>query len=220
MSQLKDKNNIIQKYEKESFTMKKENLFFLFILLFFTACQTLPNITPENPEKDSYVSGRWNDSDARKVAEEMIHDCLSRDWLFNFIKKHNGENPTVIVGKIKNKTSEHIDVKPFIGSIQKALINSGKVNFVASKYEREEVREERIDQAKNARENTQKGPGEEIGADFMLKGVLTSIRDQSGGTTLMFYQIDLKLINMANNRIEWVGEKKIRRKIERSRWTL
>jgi len=200
--------------------MKKEILFIIFILLLFTACQTLPKITHENPDEESHVTGRWNDSDARKVAEEMIHDCLDRDWLFNFIKKNNGANPTVIVGKIQNKTSEHIDVKPFIGSIQKALINSGKVKFVASKSEREEIREERVDQAENASDNTQKGPGEETGADFMLKGVLTSIRDQSGGTALMFYQVDLKLINMANNHIEWVGEKKIRRKIERPRWTL
>ncbi|KPA09087.1 hypothetical protein MHK_010713 [Candidatus Magnetomorum sp. HK-1] len=201
--------------------MRKVNIVILFAVLIIVAgCQTLPRITPENPEKDSYVSGRWNDSDARQVAEEMIHDCLDRNWLFNFIKKNSGNNPTVIIGKIQNKTSEHIDVKTFVGSIQRALINSGKVDFVASNFEREEIRLERIDQAKNADESTQKGPGEEIGADYMLKGAITSIRDQSGGTSLMFYQVDLKLINMANNRIEWVGEKKIRRKIQRPRWSL
>ncbi|MBF0449816.1 MAG: penicillin-binding protein activator LpoB [Candidatus Magnetomorum sp.] len=200
--------------------MKSTSRFICFMILFMTmGCQTLPRITHESPKDDSYVSGRWNDSDARKVAEEMIYDCLDRAWLLNFIKKH-GENPTVIVGQIKNQTSEHIDINTFIGSIQRALINSGKVSFVASQGERKEVRDERKDQATNSREDTQKGPGEEIGADYILKGIITSIRDQSGGTSLMYYQVNLKLISMADNQIVWVGEKKIRRKIERSRWSL
>jgi len=192
----------------------------LFFILSITGCQTGPKITHESPMNDSYVSGRWNDSDARKVAEEMITDCLDRPWLYNFIKKNGGNNPSVIVGHIKNQTSEHIDVNTFIGSIQRALINSGKVNFVASQHERKEIRHERKDQARNASESTQKGPGEETGADYMLKGIITSIRDQSGGTSLLYYQIDIKLISMANNQIVWVGEKKLRRKIERSKWSL
>jgi len=201
--------------------MNIQTIIITFFFLFITSgCQTGPSIIHEDPMNDSYVSGRWNDSDARKVAEEMIDDCLGRPWLINYIKSNAGNNPSVIVGRIKNQTSEHIDVNTFIGSIQRALINSGKVNFVASKFERDEIREERIDQARNASEHTQKGPGEEIGADFMLKGIITSIRDQSGGTSLMYYQVDLKLINMANNHIAWVGEKKIRRKIERSGWSL
>jgi hypothetical protein len=193
---------------------------FLFFLIILSGCQTGPRISHEDPSKSSYESGRWNDSDARKVAEQMIGDCLDNPWLPKYIKNHAGKNPSVIVGTIKNKTSEHIDVSTFIGSIQRALINSGKVNFVASKFERDEIREERIDQAQNATEDTQKGPGEEIGADFMLKGYITSIRDQSGGTYLLYYQVDLKLINMADNQIAWVGEEKIRRKIERSSWSL
>jgi len=192
-------------------------LFFLFIIV---GCHSNLKISHENPMDDSYISGRWNDSDARKVAQEMIDDCLDRAWLYNFIKKNSGNNPSVIVGQIKNQTSEHINVNTFIGNIQRALINSGKVNFVASQFERKEVREERKDQARNASENTQKGPGEEIGADFMLKGIISSIRDQSGGTSLMYYQVNLKLISMANNQIVWVGEKKIRRKIQRSSWSL
>ncbi|ETR71915.1 MAG: lipoprotein [Candidatus Magnetoglobus multicellularis str. Araruama] len=192
----------------------------IIIFISFLGCETGPQITPENPNNNQYISGRWNDSDARNVAEEMIHDCLDRPWLFNYIKEHQGKNPTVIVGRIRNKTSEHIDVNTFVGSIQRALINSGKIHFVASQYERQEIRGERKDQAIHSSDETQKGPGLEVGADYMLKGNISSIKDQSGGTSLMYYQVNLKLINMADNRIEWVGEKRIRRKIERSRWSL
>jgi len=38
------------------------------------------------------LSGRWNDTDARLVSEEMISDCLSRAWVNDFntlIPKHS-----------------------------------------------------------------------------------------------------------------------------------
>jgi len=200
--------------------MKKLQIQLIILVIFFVSgCQTLPQITHENTNEDSYVGGRWNDSDARKVANEMINDCLDRPWLQNFIQKHKGGNPVVIIGKIRNQTSEHIDVNTFVESIQRALINSGRVNFVASKFERGDIREERYDQAQNSSEDTQKVHGQETGADYILKGTIKSIRDQSGGTYLLFYQVNLKLLHLESNIIAWNGEKKIRRKIQRRRWT-
>jgi len=35
-------------------------------------------VTRMDPNADKDVSGRWNDTDSRLVAQEMISDCLSR----------------------------------------------------------------------------------------------------------------------------------------------
>ena len=55
-------------------------------------------------ESDSTIdlSGKWNDADSRLVAEEMIKDALSRQWLHKY--KESKTNPKVIVGKITNKS--------------------------------------------------------------------------------------------------------------------
>jgi len=103
--------------------------------------------------------------------------------------------------------------------MERALINSGRVQFVASKGERAGVREERLDMAKHASEQTMKGPGEEIGADFMLIGSINTIRDEIEGKAVMFYQTNLELIDMANNLKVWVGEKKIKKLIKRPKAT-
>ena len=58
-------------------------------------------------------SGRWNDSDSRMTASEVINDCLSRGWVDNF-REQKGRRPVVIVGDVKNKTDEHINVDVFI----------------------------------------------------------------------------------------------------------
>ena len=89
------------------------------------------------------ISGRWNDTDSRLVAEEMIKDCLSRPWLAAATSK-KGNMPTVIVGTVRNQSSEHIATDTFTEDLQRELINSGKVEFVASKGERGDVRDERL----------------------------------------------------------------------------
>jgi hypothetical protein len=60
-----------------------------------------------------------------------------------------------------------------------------------------------------------KGPGKEIGADFMLIGTMNTIRDEAGGKAVMFYQVNLELIDMANNLKAWIGEKKIKKLIKK-----
>ena len=79
------------------------------------------------------LSGKWNDTDSRLVAEEMIRDCTSRPWLDNAKSDLGGKPPTVIVGTVRNQSHEHIATDTFVEDLQRELINSGKVSFVASK---------------------------------------------------------------------------------------
>ncbi len=116
------------------------------------------------------LSGRWNDTDSRLVSEEMIKDVISRSWVLAFKSSHQGKAPVVIVGTVRNRSDEHINTRTFVKDLERALINSGEVDFVASAEERGEVREERKDQVSFSSEETAKEEGAEIGADFMLKG--------------------------------------------------
>ena len=165
------------------------------------------------------LSGNWNDTDSRLVADEMIQDALSRSWLTKF-NREQGKPPTVIVGEVRNLSHEHINTRTFIADMERALINSGEVDFVASSEERQEVRSERKDQDLHASEETRKAMGQETGADFMLKGTINTIIDAVSGEQVRFYQVDLTLIDLANNRKVWVGQKKIKKTIEKSslRW--
>jgi hypothetical protein len=165
------------------------------------------------------LSGNWNDTDSRLVAEEMIQDALSRSWLTRF-EREQGKPPTVIVGEVRNLSHEHINTRTFIADMERALINSGDVEFVASSEERQELRSERKDQDLHASEETRKAMGQEIGADFMLKGTINTIIDAIADEQARFYQVDLTLIDLANNRKVWVGQKKIKKTIEKGglRW--
>ena len=128
------------------------------------------------------------------------------------------DHPAVIVGDIRNLSHEHINVLTFVGDIERELINSGRVDFVASRVERTGVRDERRDQDVNAREDTRNVMGQEVGADYMLSGTINTIVDAEGRRQVTYYQVDLTLISMADNRKVWVGQKKIKKDIQRANY--
>lgn len=170
-------------------------------------------------EETRDLSGEWNDTDSRLVSEEMVRDLLARPWLDNFINE-KGNLPAVIVGEVRNLSHEHVNVATFVGDIERELLNSGGVQFVASKSERGQVREERKDQELNASAETAKRMGEELGADFMLQGAINTILDTEGKEQVRYYQVDLSLISLADNRKVWAGQKKIKKFVKKNsiRW--
>jgi|SRR5687768_3269731 uncharacterized protein (TIGR02722 family) len=162
------------------------------------------------------LSGRWNDTDSQQVAETMVKEALGYPWLDNYVKS-KGHQPVVVVGTVVNRSHEHINTQTFITDLQRELTNSQKVTFVAGKGEREELREERREQAVHAREDTQRAAGKEIGADYMMKGNISTILDEADGTKAVFYQVDLELIDLQSNVKTWYGQKKIKKVVERKR---
>jgi uncharacterized protein (TIGR02722 family) len=162
------------------------------------------------------LSGRWNDTDSRMVAESMVKEALEYPWLNNFTGSKKRQ-PVVVVGTIVNSSTEHISTQIFVTDLERELTNSQKVTFVAGKVERDELRTERKEQATYAREDTQKSPGKEIGADYMMKGTISTILDEADGTKAVFYQVDLQMIDLESNAKVWYGQKKIKKVIEKKR---
>lgn len=202
---------------KVFFSVNKPFIVTLAALFLLAGCgQTVTRVESDTVTD---LSGNWNDTDSRLVAEEMIQDVLSRGWLTNF-RRDKGKSPTVIVGTVRNLSHEHINTRTFVADMERELINSGAVEFVASATERDEVRGEVKDQDLNASEATRKALGEEIGADFMLQGSINTIVDAVSGEQARFYQIDLTLIELGTNRKVWVGQKKIKKTIEKGGFRL
>lgn len=189
----------------------------LLLLALLTACGTKVSRIDVGEVRD--LSGRWNDTDSRLVAEAMMQDCLNHPWLSQFTSR-TAKKPDIIVGQIRNRSSEHISTETFTKDLERALINSGRANFVASAEERLGVREERLDQDIQASPETRKSPGMEAGADYMLIGSINSIVDREGREKVVYYQVNLELVDMTNNRKVWIGDKKIKKYIERARFGL
>ena len=185
----------------------------MLVLASFLVAGCGTKVTRIDADETTDLSGAWNDTDSRLVAEEMIADALSRPWTSNFAGE-TGRAPAVIVGTVRNFSHEHINMNTFIADMERALVNSGRIEFVASSEERGEIRAERVDQDLNASEETRNEAGQELGADFMLKGQINTIVDADGDEQVRYYQVDLTMISLADNRKVWLGQKKIKKLVE------
>lgn len=162
------------------------------------------------------LSGRWNDSDSRMVAGQMIQEVFSHPWAADFTAV-KGRKPVVIVGTVRNLSSEHLETGVFIKDIERELVNSGKVRFVAAASERGELRQERLEQQQFATETTAKRLAAETGADYMLNGSIKTQMDVEQNKQVKFYQVDLELVNIESNEKIWIGTKKIKKVVRRPR---
>lgn len=191
---------------------------FLFSLLFLASCASGPSqtVTRVGADETPELSGRWNDRDARIVSETMIGDVLRRPWLQRFKEAH-GREPVVIVGRVQNDSMEHIDTDVFTRDLERELINSGEVRFVAGGNVRADIRDERSQQQQYASFETVKNLAQELGADFMLVGTINSIIDQSidRRQSVIFYNVNLELVNVETTEKVWIGNEQIRKVVER-----
>jgi len=147
----------------------------LFCSLLVSGCAPSQSVSRVAADTQTDLSGRWNDTDARLVAEEMISDALSQPWLSNY-KQDNSNQPVTIVGRVRNETMEHIDTEVITKEMERAFINSGQ-----------------------------------------LIGNINSIVDESlsGKDAAIFYKVNLELIDVETNRKVWIGNKEIKKLIER-----
>lgn len=175
------------------------------------------SVTRIDPNTVTDLSGRWNDTDSRLVANELIRSSLTEPWLRRYSESNGGEAPVVIVGDFRNRTMEHIAVGTFVKDLERAYINSGAVRVVASAEERDEIRDERRDQQDNARADTRARMAQETGARYMLQGNIEAIEDREGRERVIYYQVDATLVDLQSNERVWAGQKQIKKVVTQPR---
>ncbi|MEP0366205.1 MAG: penicillin-binding protein activator LpoB [Cyclobacteriaceae bacterium] len=194
--------------------MKKVlNLSIVLIAIMISVSSCKRTVTRVSPDQQIDLSGRWNDSDSKMVAEEMTKDVLNRPWREDFAGAM-GRKPVVIVGMVQNKSTEHIESETFIKDMEREFVNSGMVRVVQNSVFREKLREERAEQGEFASPETQAQWGKELGADFMMFGVITSITDSYKKEKVVNYKVNLELVNIETNEKVWIGDKEIKKYIK------
>jgi len=178
-------------------------------------CSTTVTRVPTEEQID--LSGRWNDTDSQQAAQALVDQSTATPWIDNHLV-NAGKKPAIIIGTIRNKTSEHIAVKTLVADLERSFINSGRVTVVASAEERDEIRGEREDQQQFATEDSAKAWGRERGADYMLIGEINSQFDAEDGKEVKYYQVDCYLVDLESNVKVWTVFTKIKKFVGRSKY--
>jgi uncharacterized protein (TIGR02722 family) len=185
-------------------------VFVISVLLMFSCSRTVTRIDP-GTQVD--LSGRWNDTDSRRVADQMIHDLFKSD-AYKKYADNLGRKPVIVVSSIRNKTSEHIDAGNYLKKFEVVIYNSGMADLVESEEFRDKLRQERAEQQDFADPATAARWGKELGADLILFGEMNSETDVHNKKRVVNYITTLFLTDIETNRRVWYGQHEIKKLVK------
>jgi penicillin-binding protein activator len=169
--------------------------------------------TYEDPNTIEMLSDHFNENDLQLIAKKMVASLVNSP---RFSQMGPGAPmPVVLVGRMKNRTSEHIDMNSLADKIQTGLAQSGRFALL-DKAAREDIAEEyEFQQSGYVDPRAAKGPGQQVSADYLMTAEISSIVQQVGRDKLVYYKMTAKLNNVRTGLVEWTDEKEIRKKFEK-----
>lgn len=160
----------------------------------------------DNVERENLLNDQWSETDMQKAVHDLVASALQTPAITQAKK-----TPVVMVTNLQNKTSEHIDTQSIMDMVRVELMKTGKVAFI-DKEARQDISDEyNYQNSGMTSAETKKGPGGQIGADFIVNGRLDSIVQEVGKDKSVYYKLTLNMTNLKTSMITWSDQKQIRK---------
>lgn len=164
----------------------------------------------DDPTRVELLDDKFNEADMQQMADSVIKSMVSCPWVANAQKP-----PVVIVEKVQNRTEDHIDMVSLTDMVRTALIKTGKVRFV-NKEQRGTLQDEYDYNASGAVSGpTQKKKGNQIGADYIMDGEISTNVQQVGDDKFVYYKITMNMTNMESSTIDCTQDYQLRKRYKR-----
>lgn len=185
-------------------------IMFMLVASLFTGCSS---VEYGDATAQETVNTDFGSTDLQMIASKMVDELLVFPPV---VQVTSQRRPVVFIDRIKNKTTEHIDLESVTDTIQSKLINSGKFRFVDMAAV-EQVKQQLNYQENSGLVNPESAVvvGKQLGAEYMLYGNMSSIVKQDDGKRDVYYKFTLKLLHIESGILEWSAEKEIRKTREK-----
>lgn len=163
-------------------------------------------------ESTNLLTDKWSETDMQQAVKDLVSSAMSNPAISTAKRP-----PVLMVTRLQNKTSEHIDTQSITDMMTVELMKTGKVSFV-DKAAREDIAEEYEyqDSGMVSRE-TQKTKGGQTGADFIMNGRLDSIVQEAGKDKTVYYKLTMNMTNLKSGVIVWTDQKQMRKQFKKKR---
>lgn len=160
----------------------------------------------DDVNRENLLNDQWSETDMQNAVKDMVSSLVGHPTIANAKTP-----PIVMVTQLQNKTSEHIDTQSVMDMIRVELMKSGKVAFI-DKEARQDISDEyNYQNSGMVGEETKKGPGGQVGADFIINGRLDSIVQEVGKDKTVYYKLTLNMTNLKTSVINWTDHKQLRK---------
>lgn len=164
----------------------------------------------EDPNVIEMLSDQFNENDLQLIAKKIV-DSLSSSAQFAQIQGR----PLVVVGKMKNSTGEHIDMRSLADKIEVQLQKTNRFVFMDKSAGQEIAEECEYQGSGYVRPDLAKWPGQQAPADYLMTGEISSIVQEVGADKLVYYKTTAQLHNLRSGIIDWTDDKEFRKKFEK-----
>jgi len=150
-------------------------------------------------------------TDLQAIADQMVTSLLTFPPV---VEVTNARRPVIVVEKVKNKTSQHIDTESITDSIRTKLLRSGKFRFLDKSTDEATIDEIRRQQEQGlTRQDAAAQFGTQEAAEFQLTANLSEIEQKKeefwNKKTAVYYKFTMNLKNLRTGILEWSDEKEI-----------
>ena len=191
--------------------LRQSNILALLCITLFVAACSGPRAYTRgvyaDPQTIELLSDNFSENDLQLIARRMV-ESLEGSAAFARI---DGQ-PLIIVGEMRNRTSEHIDMGSLADKIRVQLMHTGKFTFIDRDARQEIAEEYEYQQSGYVRADQAAGPGEQHAAEYILTGTISSIVQEAGRDKMIYYKMTMQLSNLRTGVIEWADEKELRKK--------
>ena len=192
----------------------------LLALALVMGCATSTYVRPDEVTEWDYT---YSDTDMKMLAEKMVMSLSEAELPERSqadaqpaSRAEAGEKPKLAFLTIGNRTSQHVDTEGISEKILVSLVKLGRFRVMDRKLLKEQAQEtalvekQRIDVAGAVK------LGNLIGADYFLTGDIMSIEKTKGSTTLAYYKLTMRLVDVQTSEIVWAEEKELKKVGDRS----
>ncbi|MDF2690910.1 MAG: lpoB [Gammaproteobacteria bacterium] len=173
------------------------------------ACSSNPTVSYVDPNSVDTTSIDFSSTDLQSTVSQMVNQMLTSPVVMQLTAS---SQPVLYVEGMDNNTSEHIDTDAITDAISTRLINSGKFTFVdMTKVNAIKQQMQYQHQSGMVDQQTAVALGQQIGAQYMFYGDISSISAANSDQQSMYYQITMKLLSIKTGVIVWQGEQQIRK---------
>lgn len=166
----------------------------------------------DNVEDTNLLTDKWSETDMQKSVHDLVASVVGHPSI-SAAKRP----PVVMVTRLQNKTSEHVDTQSITDMFTVELMKTGKVSFV-DKAARDDIAEEyEYQESGMVSRESAKGRGGQTGADFILNGRLDSIVQEAGKDKTVYYKLTMNLTNLKTGVIVWTDQKEMRKQFKKKR---
>ena len=160
-----------------------------------------------NPEEVKLLSDKFVEADLQMIADTLTNSLLSSDLVAEQSKK-----PSIIISLFTNGTDEHIDILSLTNNIRTDLMKSKQFRFLNERLRKKMAEEYEYQASGYVDPETAKMKGKQIGADWLISGHISSIRQPVGKDEIVYYKTTLEVTDLETSEILWADEVELDRK--------